>query len=203
MPPANTLQSGAFTTTIIAPASNMLPLLKRITTIIDAAGEYLGRAIAWLTLAMAVLTFTVVIMRYFLGAGSIALQESVTYLHALVFLLGAGYTLKHDGHVRVDIFYQRLSERGQAGVNLLGGLLFLMPVCLLILLTCWDYVAASWAIRETSDETSGLPFVYLLKSLLILMPLTLLLQAIAETARNLLVLMGANHLESHPERGLL
>ena len=181
----------------------MLPLLKRITTIIDAAGEYLGRTVAWLTLAMAVLTFAVVIMRYFLGAGSIALQESVTYLHALVFLLGAGYTLKHDGHVRVDIFYQRLSERGQAGVNLLGGLLFLMPVCLLILLTCWDYVAASWAIRETSDETSGLPFVYLLKSLLFLMPLTLLLQAIAETARNLLVLMGASHLESHPERGLL
>ena len=179
----------------------MTNLLQKMVSTIDCFTEWLGRTIAWLTLVMVILTCSVVVMRYFLEIGSIALQESITYLHALVFLMGAAYTLKHGGHVRVDIFYQKFSPKRQALVNLIGGLVFLIPVTLLILLFCWDYVGNSWAIRETSGEGNGLPFVYLLKSLLIAMPLTLLLQGIAETLRNLLFVCGASGDHSEGSHG--
>tara|TARA_B100000768_G_C11247607_1_gene362531 strand:+ start:965 stop:1495 length:531 start_codon:yes stop_codon:yes gene_type:complete len=155
---------------------------------IDAFTDVTGRAIAWLTVAMVVTVMTVVVTRYFLSVGSIALQESVTYLHCMIFMLGLAFTLKHDGHVRVDIFYRNFSAKTQAAVNLGGAVLFLMPVCVLLLVTSWDYVLASWAIGETSAENNGLPFVYLLKTLMLLMPMTLMLQGIAEILRNGLIL---------------
>ncbi len=155
---------------------------------IDAFTDVTGRAIAWLTVAMVVAVMTVVVTRYFLSVGSIALQESVTYLHCMIFMLGLAFTLKHDGHVRVDIFYRNFSAKTQAAVNLGGAVLFLMPVCVLLLVTSWDYVLASWAIGETSAENNGLPFVYLLKTLMLLMPMTLMLQGIAEILRNGLIL---------------
>lgn len=136
-------------------------------------------------------------MRYFLGIGSIALQESITYMHALTFMLGAAFTLKHNGHVRVDILYQKLSHRGQALINTIGGVLFLIPVCLFIFILCWDYVLNSWAVREVSKEARGLPLVYALKTLLLIMPITLLLQGVAETLRNLLFVCGI-HAEQVP-----
>ena len=105
---------------------------------------------------------------------------------------GFAFTLKHDGHVRVDIFYRGFSPRFKALVNLIGGLLFLIPFCLLIFFTSWDYVLASWVIRETSAENNGLPFIYLLKTLMLLMPVTLLLQGIAEIIRSGLILSGAD-----------
>jgi TRAP-type mannitol/chloroaromatic compound transport system permease small subunit len=157
---------------------------------IDAVTDITGRAIAWLTVAMVVMVMTVVVTRYFLSVGSIALQESVTYLHCTIFMLGLAFTLKHDGHVRVDIFYRDFSAKTQAAVNLGGAVLFLMPVCVLLLVTSWDYVLASWAIGETSAENNGLPFVYLLKTLMLLMPMTLMLQGIAEILRNGLILSG-------------
>ncbi|TNE93719.1 MAG: TRAP transporter small permease subunit [Gammaproteobacteria bacterium] len=157
---------------------------------IDCFTEKTGQLIAWLTLIMMVFTCVIVVMRYFLETGSIALQESVTYLHSLLFLLGAAYTLKRGGHVRVDILYQRFSARTQALVDALGTLLFLIPVSLLILIFCWDYVASSWAIGEVSKEARGLPWVYLLKTLLLIMPVTLLLQGIAEFIKNLLFFCG-------------
>lgn len=163
---------------------------------IDCFTEWTGRLVAWLTLAMMALTCIVVVMRYFLQTGSIALQESVTYLHALVFLLGAAFTLKRGGHVRVDIFYQRYSPRTRALVDALGGLLFLIPVCILILLFCWEYVANSWTIREVSKEASGLPWVYLLKTLLIVMPVTLFLQGVAEVIKNLLFFFGLSQAQT-------
>lgn len=157
---------------------------------IDAVTDITGRAIAWLTVALVVMVMTVVVTRYFLSVGSIALQESVTYLHCTIFMLGLAFTLKHDGHVRVDIFYRDFSAKTQAAVNLGGAVLFLMPVCVLLLVTSWDYVLASWAIGETSAENNGLPFVYLLKTLMLLMPMTLILQGIAEMLRNVLILIG-------------
>ena len=154
--------------------------------------EVTGRFISWATVTMVILVVLVVITRYFLGLGSIALQESVTYLHCLVLMMGIAFTLKHDGHVRVDIFYRRFSPKRKALVNLIGGLLFLIPFCLLIFFTSWDYVLASWVIRETSAENNGLPFIYLLKTLMLLMPVTLLLQGIAEIVRSGLILSGAD-----------
>ena len=173
----------------------ILSLLKPVVivlNVVESFTETTGRLIAWLTMLMVVLVMIVVVTRYFLEVGSIALQESVTYLHCLVFMLGLAFTLKHDGHVRVDIFYRGFSPKSKAMVNLLGGIFFLVPVCLLIFFTSWNYVLASWAIHETSAENNGLPFVYLLKTLMLLMPATLLLQGVAEIIKSGLVVGGAH-----------
>ncbi|MGW8227363.1 MAG: TRAP transporter small permease subunit [Gammaproteobacteria bacterium] len=152
--------------------------------------EWTGRAVAWLTLLMVITTFTVVVLRYGFDLGSIAMQESIIYLHALNFMLGAAFTLKHDAHVRVDIFYQKMGPRGQTWVDLLGTLLLLLPVCGFIFWSSWDYVAAAWAVRETSGEAGGLPFVYLLKSILLLMPCLLMLQGAVIIMTSVLILQG-------------
>ncbi len=152
--------------------------------------EAIGQAVAWLTLLMVLITFLVVVLRYGFDLGWIALQESVTYLHALNFMLGAAFTLKHDGHVRVDIFYQKFGPRGRAWVDLLGTLLLLLPVCLFILLMSWDYVAESWAVLESSGEAGGLPLVFLLKSILIMMPVLLLIQGLILISESIATLRG-------------
>lgn len=164
--------------------------IHKLIAFIDGFTELTGKTIAWLTLVMMIITSMVVVLRYLLGHGSIAMQESVNYLHAIVFMLGIAYTLKRNAHVRVDIFYRRFSRRRQLIVDLLGGLVFLLPVCVLIFVLSWNYVANSWAIAESSNEPSGLPWVYLLKTLLLIMPATLLLQGLAEIARNLLLLIN-------------
>ena len=135
---------------------------------------------------MVVLTFVIVVLRYGFNIGSIALQESVTYLHAMVFLLGAAYTLRRDEHVRVDIFYQRFSERRKALVDVAGTLLFLIPCCFYIFWVSLDYVEASWSIYEGSREAGGLPAVFLLKSLIPLTAALLGLQGLAFGARRFL-----------------
>jgi len=117
---------------------------------IDRFTDWTGRMVSWLTLAMVLMTLVVVVLRYYFQSGSIALQESITYLHGLVFMLGIAFTLQRGGHVRVDIFYRGFSPEKKALVDLLGGLLFLLPVSLLIFVFSWDYVVASWAIGETS-----------------------------------------------------
>jgi TRAP-type mannitol/chloroaromatic compound transport system permease small subunit len=152
--------------------------------------EWTGRAVAWLTLLMVIITFTVVVLRYGFDLGSIAMQESIIYLHALNFMLGGAYTLKHDAHVRVDIFYQQMGPRRQAWVDLLGTLLLLLPVCGFIFWASWGYVADAWAVREASGEAGGLPFVYLLKSTLLLMPSLLIIQGAAIIMTSVLILRG-------------
>ncbi len=165
-------------------------MLDKLIAGIDRITEVTGRSIAWLTLAMVALTCAVVVLRYGLEIGSIALQESVIYFHAVVFLLGAGYTLRHDGHVRVDIFYRRMGPRARAAVNLIGTLCLLIPVSLFIAWSSWEYVSFSWQIREDSQEAGGLPYVYLLKSLIPMLSAVLILQGVAEGLRNLQVLLG-------------
>ena len=136
-----------------------------------------GRAVAWLTLVMTVLTFTVVVLRYGFNLGWIWMQESVTYLHALVFMTAAAWTFQCDDHVRVDIFYRDASERYKNTVNLIGTVLFLLPFSLFLLYIGWDYVSASWATREASREAGGLPLVWLLKTLILVLPALLLAQS--------------------------
>ena len=162
----------------------------RITQAIDYFIDLVGRVVSWLTVVMMATMLVVVVTRYFLQFGSIALQESVTYLHAAGFLLGIGYTLQHGGHVRVDIFYRNFSVKRKAIVDLVGGILFLLPVSGVIFYASWGYVMASWAIGETSAENNGLPFVYILKTLLLLMPATLMLQGISEILKNSIRLSG-------------
>jgi TRAP-type mannitol/chloroaromatic compound transport system permease small subunit len=170
--------------------------LSRLAGRLDQLSEWTGRSIAWLTLGMVIVTFTVVVLRYLFNIGWIAMQESVTYMHALVFMLGAAYTLRHDGHVRVDIFYQKFGPRGRAWVDLFGTLLLLMPVTLFITWISWEYVASSWALQEGSRETGGLPGVYLLKTAIPLMAVLMLLQGTSLALRSLLVLLG--HEEDAP-----
>lgn len=164
--------------------------LQRLPLLCDALNERLGRLVAWASLAMVLTTFAIVVLRYLFNFGSIALQEAVTYLHATLFMLGAAYTLKHDGHVRVDIFYQKLGPRGRGWVDLLGTLLLLLPFALFLLWVSWDYVATSWALREGSRDSGGLPFLYLLKSAIPLMALLLIVQGGAMVVRSLLLVMG-------------
>jgi len=149
--------------------------------IIDRISIATGHAAAWLTLAMVLCTCVVVVLRYVFDIGLIWLQESVTWMHAVVFMLGAAYTLQQEEHVRVDIFYRDMSERRRAWVNLLGVLLFILPLCCFLAFTSFDYVMASWRIREVSREAGGLPYPFLplLKSVLLLMPLTVSLQGLS------------------------
>ena len=164
--------------------------LHRVIGVCDAINERVGRFIAWFTAAMVAVTLAVVIMRYGFEFGRIWMQEIVMYLHAAVFMLGAAYTLQHRGHVRVDIFYQNFSERRKALVDFCGTLLLLMPVALFILVWSAGFVAKSWIRLEESPETGGLPLVFVLKTFIPLMAVLLIVQGIAELARNGLVLTG-------------
>ena len=165
---------------------DFMSVMLRISQLIDRVNDLLGRSVAWLALAMVLVMALIVVLRYVFQFGSIAMQESVMYFNALVFSLGAAYTLKEQGHVRVDIFYNRLSERGQALVDLAGGLVFLLPATLFILWVSWDYVALSWRIQETSTEASGLPFVYVLKTTMLILAGLLALQGVSEIIKAVL-----------------
>ena len=175
--------------------------LERLGNQLDAINEWVGRTVAWLTLAMVIVTFAVVLLRYLFNIGWIAMQESITYMHALVFMLGAAYTLKHEGHVRVDIFYRKFSARTRAWVDLLGTLLLLLPVCIFIFWVSWDYVASAWQILESSRETGGLPAVFLLKSVIPLMAGLLILQGLSLAATNVIRLSSPTHNETDTPSG--
>ena len=162
--------------------------MDRLIELLENLAEMTGRAVSWATLLMVIITFLVVILRYLFDIGWIAMQESTTYLHAAVFMLGAAFTLKHEGHVRVDIFHRSMSARGKAWVDLAGTLLLLVPVCGFIFWISWQYVGDSWSVLEGSREAGGIPGVFLLKSLILLFPLTLMLQAVASVLRNLQVI---------------
>lgn len=163
-----------------------------LNTLIDKLESFIdwsGRTVSWLSLLLVVVTFVVVVLRYLFDSGTIALQESISYLHACIFLVGMAYTLQHDGHVRVDIFYTRLSTTGKAWVDLIGSCFFLLPFMLFISWISWQYIAESWAVHEGSREAGGLPGVYLLKSLILVMTTLLSLQAIVLVYRNIQTLL--------------
>ncbi|MEH6346878.1 MAG: TRAP transporter small permease subunit [Bermanella sp.] len=152
--------------------------------------EGLGRTTRYLSLILVINTALVVALRYLFNWSPIALQETMTYLHTSLFMLGAAYTLKHDGHVRVDVFYQNMSQAKQQWVNIFGTVFFLFPTCLFVLIISFPYVSTSWAINEHSIESSGLPWLFLLKSLLLVQPVLLMLQGVAEILKSVLTLKG-------------
>ena len=133
---------------------------------IDRLNDAVGRSVAWLTLAMVLVTFTVVVLRYVFSLGWVWMQESYVWLHGIVFMLGAGYTLLHNGHVRVDIFYRPASDRHKAWVDLFGVVVLLLPVISVSMFYSLDYVIKSWAGLEESREAGGLPGLFLLKSVI-------------------------------------
>ena len=147
-----------------------------------------GKVCSWFVVLMVLITFTVVVMRYGLNMGSVMLQDVVLYLHGGLFLLGSAFALKRGSHVRVDIFYRDFSEKRKALVDLIGNIVFLQPVCWAILLFSWGYVEFSWRIMEVSPEPDGLPFVYMQKSLLVVLAIFLALQSLSEIIKSVLTL---------------
>lgn len=164
--------------------------LLAVARAIDALNERIGRAVSWLTLFMVLVQFIVVVMRYVFGIGSIFMQESIVYMHAIVFLAAAGYTLLHDGHVRVDIFYGSAGPRRKAQINILGVLVFLWPVCILTLNVSERFITSSWAVFEGSPEGSGIPAVFLLKSVIWVFAALLMLQGFSLVVKSLAILRG-------------
>jgi len=172
------------------PETDSLKFLARLADAIDRFSTVIGHATAWVALAMVLIQFLVVMMRYIFGVGSIMMQESVTYMHAFLFMVGAGYTLFQDGHVRVDIFYRGASDRFKDVVDFVGAVLLLSPACLVIGIYSWPYVHNAWKVLEGSKETSGIQGVYLLKSLIIVFAVLTTIQGISLGLRSLLSLMG-------------
>lgn len=152
---------------------------------IDAFSERTGRIIRWLAVAEVLVVLLIVSLRYLFSIGHIGLQESVIYINSALFAFGAAYTLKARGHVRVDFFYNRLGAKWKALVDMIGAVLFLGVTGVFIIWASWDYVALSWSSLEGSPESSGLPFVFLLKTLIPVLAGLLLLQGIAEFLRSL------------------
>ena len=154
-----------------------------MSVLIDRLNHLLGRAVAWLTLAMAMAVGAIVLLRYAFAQNTILIQEAVNYGHGLVLMLGMAYTLKENGHVRVDILYSGRSPRWRALVDLFGHLFLLLPVTALMLATSLPYALSAWRILEGSSEVGGLPGVFLLKTLIPLMATLLLLQGLSEIGK--------------------
>ncbi len=166
--------------------------MNTIIKFIDAFSEWTGRIISWLVMVMVLVIVFDVAMRYLLQSGSVALQELEWHLFALVFMLGAGYTLKHDAHVRVDIFYQShwMNDVRRAWVNLFGALFLLLPFCILIIVSAWPFVMNSYNVAEGSPDPGGLPFRFLLKAVIPVAFFLLSLQGLALLLTSLRVIIG-------------
>jgi TRAP-type mannitol/chloroaromatic compound transport system permease small subunit len=160
----------------------------RIADEIDRITAAVGRIATWCALYVVLAEFAVVVLRYALGFGSIRLQESVLYAHAGLFMLAAAWTLQTGGHVRVDIFYSRATARGRAAIDLLGAVVFLLPFAAVLFALTLPYVERSWRIFEASPQPSGLPFVYLLKTVILVFAALIGLQGVAQALRAALVL---------------
>ncbi|MCK4675365.1 MAG: TRAP transporter small permease subunit [Gammaproteobacteria bacterium] len=159
---------------------------------IESFIDWSGRTVSWLSLFLVLITFIVVVLRYVFDSGSIALQEMTTYLHASVFLIGMAYTMQQNAHVRVDIFYTRFSKQTKAWVDLFGAVFLLLPFMLFVSWISWLYIMDSWSVFEGSREAGGLPGVFLLKSLILIMTFLLSLQAFTQIARNIETILSTD-----------
>jgi len=169
--------------------------LLRIARGIDVLNEWVGRGVAWVTLLLVLVIFVDVVMRYMFRTSFVFTQELEWHLFAFIFLIGAGYTLLHDGHVRVDIIYQRLSPNAKAWVNLIGVLLFLFPGCVMIIVTSFKFVYTSWSIMEGSPDPGGIPFRFIVKGTIPAGFCLLLLQGTSLGIHSLLQILGVEKAE--------
>ncbi len=167
-----------------------MPMLTTLSKKLDSLNEATGTAVSWLTSVLVVLFCADVALRYIFNISYAAVFELEWHLFAVIFLLGAGYTLKHDKHVRVDVIYSKFNEKQQAWVNLLGVLLFLLPLCVVIIKTSLLFVYNSWIINEGSPDPGGLPYRYIIKSAIPLGFSLLLLQGISLGLKSLVVILN-------------
>ncbi|MEM6262671.1 MAG: TRAP transporter small permease subunit [Bacteroidota bacterium] len=168
----------------------MFAALATIARYIDTLNEYVGRSVSWLTTLLVMLIGVDVLMRYFLNNTRIWVSELEWHMYSLVFLLGAAYALKHDRHVRVDVIYAKLTEKGKAWVNLAGVVLFLLPFCVILIQAGWEFAMRSYRIGESSPDPSGLPAFYPIKFSIAIGMSLLLLQAISMGIKSILIIVG-------------
>ena len=164
--------------------------IKWLSGRIDKINEWVGRGVAWVTLGLVLVVFIDVVMRYLFNTSFVFTQELEWHLFGFIFLIGAGYTLLHDGHVRVDIIYQRLGLKGRAWINFCGVILFLIPGCIMVMTTSWKFMANSFAILEGSPDPGGIPFRFILKGCIPLGFTLLLLQGISLGIHSLMQILG-------------
>lgn len=164
--------------------------LARFVRAVDWLNEQVGRLAAWLTLITVLICATVVVLRYGLSEGFVWMQELYVWTGGAIFMLGAGYTLLHNGHVRVDIFYARASAKRRALIDIFGTLVFLLPWLILVFIVAWPYVRSAWLISEASSQSDGMPGLYLFKAVLLAFCVLLGLQGLAMIGRSILVLTG-------------
>jgi TRAP-type mannitol/chloroaromatic compound transport system permease small subunit len=172
-----------------------MKFLLKIARGIDVLNEWVGRGVAWVTLCLVLVIFVDVVMRYMFRTSFVFTQELEWHLFAFIFLIGAGYTLLHDGHVRVDIIYQRLSPNAKAWVNLIGVLLFLFPGCVMVIVTSVKFVYTSWSIMEGSPDPGGVPFRFIVKGTIPAGFCLLLLQGTSLGIHSLLQILGVEKAE--------
>ena len=170
--------------------STVMKFAKGLCRGIDRLNTWVGWLVAWVTLGLVLVVFVDVVMRYLFRTSFVFTQELEWHLFAFIFLIGGGYTLLQDGHVRVDIVYQQLGFKGRAWVNLLGVLLLLIPGCLLVIVTSWNFVYKSWSILEGSPDPGGIPFRFLLKACIPVGFLLLLLQGLSLGIHSALQIAG-------------
>jgi TRAP-type mannitol/chloroaromatic compound transport system permease small subunit len=169
--------------------------LQAIARWIDTLNEWIGRGVSWVSLGLVLVVFVDVVMRYLFKTSFVFTQELEWHLFAFIFLIGAGYTLLKDGHVRVDIFYQRLGRKARAWVNFIGVILFLIPGCSMIILTSWKFVYNAWSILEGSPDPGGIPFRFIIKACITVGFLLLLLQGLSLGIHSLLQILGIENPE--------
>ena len=159
---------------------------------IDLLNEWVGRCVAWSTLLLVAVTFVDVVMRYFFNKSYVFTQELEWHVFAFIFLMGAGYTLLMDGHVRVEVFYGKLGTRGKAWINLIGVLFFLIPSCVMFVKTAIPFAYKSFLVMEGSPDPGGIPFRFLLKACIPAGYTLILLQGISLGIKSLLELIGSD-----------
>lgn len=157
---------------------------------IDTLNKWVGRGVAWATFLLVIVVFVDVVMRYAFRTSFVFTQELEWHLFAFIFLMGAGYTLSKDGHVRVDIIYQRMSPKAQAWINFIGVLLFLLPGCYMVIVTSANFVYNSWTVLEGSPDPGGIPYRFILKSAIPLGFILIMLQGISLAIKSLFTIMG-------------
>lgn len=167
-----------------------MKFLEKLSSIIDSFSDKVGYLVGWLSTLMVLVVFYDTVMRYAFKKGNIAMQELEWHLFSIIFLIGAAYTLKQGGHVRVDIIFLKLSKKAKAWVDFLGTFVFLLPFAIMVILSTKTFIANSWAVKEISPDPGGLPARYLLKAMIPLGFSFLLIQGISEICKNFLIIVG-------------
>lgn len=169
----------------------ILHILDVIASALENITEISGKLVSWLVLVLVILVSYDVGMRYLLQSGSIAIQELEWHLFALIFLLGAAYTLKHDDHVRLDLIYQSrfMNDYRRAWINFLGSILFLIPFSILVIVSSWQFISLAFIHGEGSPDPGGLPYRWIIKSAIPVGFLLLALFGFSTMIRNLQIIL--------------